>query len=96
MVILINLQNVFSKWLLKLYSNFSNIISDKNKFFDHLGYDLKKKFSCSSVISKEPMMILQIYNLDYENENIDDKNIFSKYWVDISLNKDDIIECITQ
>ena len=55
---LINLQNVFSKWLLKLYSNFSNIISDKNKFFDHLGYDPKEKnFHVLVLFQKELMMI---------------------------------------
>jgi phosphoglycolate phosphatase len=93
---LINIQKLFSNWIEKVYNNFSSFITDKNNFYNHLGYiESEKKFTNNSVIARGTRDDLRnsINEFLINVEKINDNKIIDNYWTDIEFDKNDIIQC---
>ena len=100
---LINHENIFGKWLVKLVENLSDIVKNKNKLYEFLGYDKDSdSFDFNSIVARGTnddirnsifnFIINQNKNSNDENNNYL-KNEIKKKWIPLKFNKSDLIQC---
>lgn len=95
---LIKINSIFGRWI-KLLVNKLEVVKDKNELLTYLGYNvINQKLNFNSIIAKGTnndiknlitAFLVERYNLS----KIEIKNIYDKYWTNINIKKENIIEC---
>lgn len=99
---LINHENIFGKWIVKLVENLSNIVKNKNKLYEFLGYDKDSdSFEFNSIVARGTNddirnSIFKFIINENNNNNIKNdylKNEIKKKWIPLTFDKSDLIQC---
>lgn len=96
---LIKLDNIFGNWIIKLAYNLEDLIGDKNRFFNYMGFKKNEfRFNSNSAIAKGTIDDVRNCIIEYilKNNNIDKSYAIDKLkskWIDVDINEKDLIQC---